>query len=155
MGLISKEGYEAKERYAQKRMEENAKIETLTEEQHNALAWLCAVRHEMHTNKKAFFNSENANNSKFYEYIDTRINEVLSGCELPCISWTISTFDIVSDIDYYELLDADEQTDDKYDELLSECYDQVEQINKDIENYLRKIDKQHKTNYCPTGATRI
>jgi hypothetical protein len=154
MAKISKEGYEAKERYAQKRMEENAKIETLTEEQHNVLSWLCKVRHIIHTNQKSFFVTESTISSEIYQYIDEEINYKLESCKLPKIQWSVDSFDLVTDFDYYEL-NEEERTTEAYNKLLEQCIDQLELINSDIEKYLKTIDNEHKTNYCPTGASRI
>ena len=155
MGIISKEGYESKARYAAKRMAANKEIETLTEEQHDALSWLCSVRHELHSNKDSFFISESSDSGKLYDYIDFEINQKLSECELPKINWSVPAFQITTDTDFYYNIPESEQNDDKYFELKSECYEQLEEINKDIEKYLRKVDEEHKTNYCPTGASRI
>lgn len=35
------------------------------------------------------------------------------------------------------------------------CYSMVVDLHNDIERYLADIDKQHGTEYCPTGSTRI
>ena len=154
MGLISKEGYEAKARYAQKRMEENAQIKTLSEEQHNVLSWLCKVRHIIHTNQKSFFVTESTISGEIYKYIDEEINYKLESCKLPKIQWSVDGFDLVTDFDYYEL-DEEERTTETYNELLGQCIDQLELINSDIEKYLKTIDNEHKTSYCPTGVSRL
>jgi hypothetical protein len=49
MAKFNKEAYERKNRWAECRMEENSRIETLTPEQHETLVWLCWLRHKIHT----------------------------------------------------------------------------------------------------------
>ena len=154
MAKVSKEGYEAKANYVEKKMKENAQIKTLSEEQHNVLSWLCKVRHIIHTNQKSFFVTESATSGEIYQYIDEEVNYRLESCKLPKIRWSVDSFDLVTDFDYYEL-DEEERTTEVYNELLERCIDQLELINSDIEKYLKTIDNEHKTSYCPTGASRI
>ena len=70
MGIISKEGYRGKREWAAKRMEQNKKIETLTEEQHNLLAELCTFRHDLHHNWDSAWNEESQNFDKFANNIN-------------------------------------------------------------------------------------
>lgn len=66
--------------------------------------------------------------------------------------------DIDSIEDLYEIEDVPEDDDerqewyaDNYSRIMSELSD----LNEQIEDYLRSIDEQHGTSYCPTGAQRV
>lgn len=50
MAYLNKEDYERRQRNADLRMAENAKIETLSEEQHEAISSLATFRHDYHCN---------------------------------------------------------------------------------------------------------
>lgn len=141
--------YEAKANYVDKVMSENAEIETLTEEQHDALRELCRIRHEMHCNQDDFFYSEHSNHSTFWHYIDETINSILTDANLPSINFDIDICDYELDyeVDYY---DEPEQFEAAYDK----CIKMASHVNDLIENYLLQIDKEHGTSYCPTGFAR-
>lgn len=47
--LLGSDKYENKARYVDCVMSDNAKITTLTDDQHDVLRWLCAIRHEIHS----------------------------------------------------------------------------------------------------------
>lgn len=42
-----------------------------------------------------------------------------------------------------------------YDDNYARIYDELEGVNKAIEDYLRVIDKDYHTSFAPTGALRI
>lgn len=155
MAHFSKDVYDAKREYASRRMLKNAENDSLTEEQHNALAWLCSIRHKMHTNQEAFFYSEYGDYSDFYDYIDYEINERLESVGLPTIKWHCSLEDVPCDVDFFELLPLAEQTEENHEEMLLQTLHEAEEYNKDIEKYLHMIDTTYGTDYCPTGASRI
>lgn len=148
-----KQMYEAKQGYADKRNADNAKIETLTEEQHNVLAWLCQVRHDLHSNSEDLFYSERSNYTKFWDYIDdgcggSVINDKLDEIGLDKIDF--------SEIDMIEApSDTFCETDEDYENGLKEIHEISDKINRIIESYLSDIDKEHGTNYCPTGLSRL
>lgn len=154
MGYLSKEEYERKRAYAERKMKQNSLIESLTEDQHEALADLCRIRHEIHSNPKGFFNIE----SKVWDYIDYGdggiINTILENAGLEPIEFNIDPVCYPSNFDY----DDEDIWDGKYkdlDDALKEIYTVVEEINNKIEEYLRIIDEAHGTKYCPTGLSRI
>jgi len=164
MAYLDKEAYDRKADYAGRRMAENAKIETLTEEQHDVLSWLCSLRHEMHSNQEDFFFNESGNYGKFTDAVnDDRdvqsINGQLNMAKLPKIKWTKDIYDYDTESEVYELEDHSEYADDEWDELIDskrrEALRFAESVNADIEEYLRKIDEEHGTEYAPSGATRI
>lgn len=135
---------------AAERMFENSKIQTLSEEQHEALSELCRMRHEIHSNQESLYISEASEQSLFSELyqILNEINKLFKNkLILP------NPEDFPSDDDKYN--DIIENTEEAEEENLAEFYKMMNKLNSDIEKYLKNIDKEHKTNYCPTGATRI
>nr|6NMD_B Chain B, AcrVA1 [Moraxella bovoculi] len=173
---MSKAMYEAKERYAKKKMQENTKIDTLTDEQHDALAQLCAFRHKFHSNKDSLFLSESAFSGEFSFEMQSDENSKLREVGLPTIEWSFYDNSHIPDdsfrewfnfANYSELsetiqeqgleldLDDDETYELVYDELYTEAMGEYEELNQDIEKYLRRIDEEHGTQYCPTGFARL
>ena len=154
MGYVSKEGYFYKQLAAEKKMEENARIKTLTEEQHNALAEICYIRHHLHCNWESLFNAESANFNELFDQYDS-INDILTSANLPPIQGLPdSDEEIITTIDY-EADDEGMNFTDWYDSHIEEAYYQWEDINNKIEAYLRNIDALHGTKYEPTGSTRL
>jgi hypothetical protein len=167
MGFVNKDGYERKAAYAARKNLENAKIDTLTAEQHDTLAWLCSVRHKIHTNQESFFWAESGAFDELWKYIDEKINNTLSACGLEPIPFG-SSLDVWTDSLIFELKDEFvEECGDQYElseesdmaTLLSAgleiMYDKVGEYNKQIEAYLQNIDEKHGTRYAPTCATRL
>ncbi|AKG07173.1 hypothetical protein AAX05_08770 [Moraxella bovoculi] len=52
-------------------------------------------------------------------------------------------------------LDDDATYELVYDELYTEAMAEYEKLNQDIEKYLRRIDEEYGTQYCPTGFARL
>lgn len=156
MGMLNKEAYERKREYAVRRMKKNAEVKTLTEDQHDALSWLCSIRHEVHCNQSAFFYAESADSETFWNYIDDgsgtgEIAERLADADLPPLVWSFDPQDYTFDSVCYEL----DYTDEEIKEEAERCLEMAEKFNDDIESYLAKIDKKHGTDYCPSGWTRL
>ena len=177
MANLKKEAYERKKLYAEKRNRENSTVETLTEEQHNTLAWLCEIRHNIHVSGDAMFNTESSEYS-YWDYLDMNgergeINNALGEVELPLIEWNGLGEDTPNSSDYTYVLTEEDRIEwenkaeaanlpyggytlwieegEEYQYFLED----KEKINDIIEKYLRNIDRQHGTNYCPTGLTRL
>jgi hypothetical protein len=154
MAIISKDGYAGKREWAANRIAENKKIETLTKEQHEALAKLCRIRHELHTNQKTLFFAESGDHQRLWKYIDLdweseyHIDNILHEANLPKIGINTSGADYPTDHDY-------EDMGYDYEEALSCVLNMAEAVNTKIEIYLREIDEQYGTNYCPSGITRL
>jgi hypothetical protein len=151
MAYKTKEQYQRHADNAHRRNQENKEITTLSEEQHDALAALCAFRHELHTNQKSLFNTESCNHSDYIRSLDGEIMENLNEVGLPN-SLTFDIFSFESDSEYDEDIDGD--YDEWYEKSIAGVFSFVEKVNSEIENYLREIDKIHGTSYCPTGALR-
>lgn len=130
---------------------------TLTEEQHLAIHYLRGIRHHMHVDgaKDAW-----GGNDWMYKAVGGimegmgNINEKLQDAELPAIE--LLTFDdcankeALSEIPECYIEDG-ESYDDAYFRLYSEICDIVNENDRRIRRYLKKIDEEHGTTYCPTG----
>lgn len=163
MAYYSKDVYDKKQMWAERRMTENAENNNLTEEQHDCLARLCAFRHKLHTNQGSAFNTESSLYDEFSKEIScyeedgiTEEAEQLFGCK------PFNRIDYYTEQDIEDELEEcedDEEREQQYkklfDEYFFEAAEKFEQVNNQIENFLCKVDKQYGTNYCPTGASRI
>lgn len=141
--------YESKSRYVEKKMNENALVDTLTEAQHETLRWLCSFRHDLHCNQEALFYSEWSKYTEFWGIIDVKLGERLSEAGLPGIDLDIDAENFPTDIDCEELFDMTSE------EALAEVVKMASDINRAIEMYLGNIDKEYGTHYCPTGIARL
>lgn len=178
--MDKKQIYEGKREWAARRMLENAKIETLTEKQHEVLEWLCTVRHELHTNKDSVWN-ENSDALKPFENFcgDCEVNQRLKEVGLKPIELNFDCFTCPTVSDFYECLKSEEREEweekavqynaenpggmlhnglslwreksGKYRDFL----DEMENINNQVEKYLKEIDDVYSSNYCPSGYTRL
>lgn len=146
---MSKDMYDARERYVDNLMYENSQVDSLTEEQHEALRKLCQIRHELHVNKESLFLTESINHETYWDYIDSNFFDLLSEVNLPSIELNISSIDYPTDYDYAECFDME------YDEAYGLVMEMAEEVNRKIEEYLRNIDKKYGTQYCPTGRNRM
>ncbi len=153
MAVLSKQQYERRNENAAIRMEQNAKAQTLNTGQHEALSWLCKVRHDIHTNQKAIFCVESGDHSKLSRYIDSEIKEKLREVGLKnSLSWNMLD---VPDDHFYDKPEDEGGFNLDYDTAYETCIRFLEKVNTDIEKYLRSIDEIHGTSYCPTGLTRL
>jgi len=161
MAYLSKHEYFLREQAAARRMAENAEIETLTEAQHDALATLCAVRHELHSTPRVgevLFNGEAADHSRLWDIIDTETqdNKTLSALVavgLPALDWSCDPVEYDTSFCWPEVYGT-RITEDDRDEAIAALYDLSEAYNSAVEDYLRKIDEEYGTHYAPTGALR-
>lgn len=147
MAKLSKAQYERRNENASIRMAGNKEIDSLLSEQHEVLAELCSFRHELHCNQKDLFMSNGSNYSIFWKMLRETLYEKLDSVNLPKISFPNSD-DISSDYDF-------EDFGLSYDEAIEELMAYTSEVNTIIEKYLRQIDINHNTKYCPTGALRI
>jgi len=165
--LLGSGKYENKARYVDRVMSKNAKVDTLSEEQHDVLRWLCKIRHEIHSLDIFKFLSIPQYLLDEYESINDKLTEV----DLSVISDLPDVIDFPSDIDYYEIMTDDER---EYWDNLAQSIDGhngfslwveesigddvvniQERINSLIERYLQDIDKEYGTHYAPTGWARL
>jgi len=151
MAYHTKETYERKAEWAANRMEENSKIESLTEEQHSALAKLCSFRHELHCNQDSLFITESANYNKYHEMLDEGVNTILINAGLLIINGIATDF-MPSDMDLAYGCAEEWETLEEGKEI---ALNQAIAINEKIETYLLQIDNKYGTNYCPSGKSRL
>ena len=148
---MNKKIFENRARNFWELMAKNAEVETLTQEQHAALADLANLRHILHSSHETLFNDE-ADNAQTWQAYD-EINNTLTACGLDIIDLPASE-DLTTNINYdidNEGLNLEEWTNKYYPVFVEE----MDTINKSIESYLEAIDKEHGTKYAPTGKTRL
>ena len=144
---------------ADKRMRQNRKVKSLTGEQHDALAYLCRVRHEMHAGQDAFFLTDDPRYAAFELLLgrdgNGELNRMLKDAGLPTIDIDTDIFRAETDKCFKR---EDFDTDHDYEMARAQAFDAsnrlAEKINFEIEEYLRGVDKKHGTDYCPTGEFR-
>lgn len=149
-----KQMYEGKARYVARKYEENKEIgleNGLTEEQIEVLQKLCTFRHELHCNQEALYYSEFPNSREFSYMLNDGIADMLKKVNLPSENMYFYTDDLIDD---NVCLDLD-YTDEEKEEALEACFEFARNVNNEIEDYLREIDKQYKTQFCPTGFSRL
>ena len=150
---MDKNIFERRERNFWNLMEQNVKIDTLTEEQHKTLANLANLRHQLHVSKEDLFNDESATGNDLWHTYDS-IDEKLTECGLEPMGLPDYTEDFITSLDY-DIDDKGLSYEEWYEEEYCVFVDQMEEVNEKIETYLRSIDEKYGTKYAPTGATRL
>lgn len=126
-----------------------AEVHGLTDNQHEALTWLCSFRHELHCNQKDLFYSESANFSDFSCQICGRLTRYLQ--EVGLIADRMFDY---SD-EFFDLpIDFDSHSDAEYESGLEQVHEFCEKIDADIIEFLQEIDQRYKTEYAPTLIAR-
>lgn len=172
-----KDMYYGKQLYAERKMRENAEIESLTEEQHAVLAELCRIRHEFHsTDSSKYFNSEVETDIDdwFWSEKDDNIYNQLEEVGLPELK-KLDVMELPSSADWNILIyeenelkkweeKAEKFNENSFNKFSAYEYwasDKEEEISKIvteyndiIEKYLKDIDDTYGTKYCPTGIAR-
>jgi hypothetical protein len=79
---------------------------------------------------------------------------------VPCIPTGEGDYIDIDDIDELQEIEdwpesGTDEWQEKWDEEYFRIYDELEQLNSDIEKYLAEIDRQYGTAWCPSGALRI
>ncbi|MFA6569919.1 MAG: hypothetical protein WCT77_01645 [Bacteroidota bacterium] len=150
--------YEGKRRYADKKMQENKNIGTLTEEQHDAISSLCSVRHDLHSSQDSVIRSDSDGKKKKLIKVNIELQE--SGLNPMSFvpTETSDYIDIDSIDELYEMEEVPEDEKEKqdwYDDNYYRISNELENLNTKIENYLGEIDEKYGTSYNPTGLSRI
>lgn len=155
MAYYSKEIYEKKAMWAENRMERNKEIETLTEEQHEALSYIASKRHNLHTMRAG--SSKYEAYTKFFgsEFCDGELYNIITENQLPDMINTITIdFNTFMDDDWNEE-GLDCSTDEyqyAYDDAVSASENNVDSLDQDVRDYLAYIDSIHSTDYAPMGG---
>ena len=159
MAQLDKNAYYGKMIYAGKKMSANKEIETLTEEQHDALSQMCRARHELHTNMDRI-----TKGSQVWLASIVDANYALEKSGLTPISLiptdksdfiNIDSIRELEDLGEAPSRDDEDEWQEWYDAEYSRIYDELAELNRKIEKYLEQIDIEHGTYYAPSGASRI
>jgi hypothetical protein len=173
MSYFAKDVYDGKAEFAARRMAENAKVKSLTPEQHEALAYLCSIRHEIHSagvadmwndqcvlfdliHAEMRLNDLDLNCPYFYDEDGTTEDGYLvtsdDYSDHDSDEWQEAHDDCIDDVDGEDDPDLDYYI---LDYMQNKLGDQLEAMNRRIERYLRRIDEKYGTDYEPSGASRI
>lgn len=150
MAKLTKEQYERRTENAVKRHEDNKKITTLTEEQHELIAEVCNMRHKIHSSGDELYNMQSLFSQEATTWLED-INSRLIAINLPMIKNIPRAEDFPSAEDKYcGVIEEDEE-----EENVEKFYSIMNDLNNSIEQWLTRIDAEHGTNYCPTGTHRM
>lgn len=162
MAKLNKSQYDYRREAAAARNIDNEEIAMqngMNEEQAELISKLCSIRHNFHCNMDSLAKSSE-DNSIFEEIenVEDAINE--SGLpQLNVASMLLDTDDMNGLIyEYGDDVPEDhdsQEFQDWYDDNYARIYDELEGVNKEIEDYLRVIDENYNTSFAPTGALRI
>lgn len=149
--------YEGKREYAAQVMHDEArKVEgVLTEEQIAIIADVRTMRHNIHSEPTALFNSEHGANREYTRWLSEvgwRAREANSDASaaLPPLKLPYGDDMLITDYDVYY---ADEPM--GYDEAYEAYLRQHSAINDALEAWLMAIDKMYGTAFAPTGWGRM
>lgn len=164
MAYLKKEQYDRRSANAALHMEEQKNIETLTEEQHELLALICAMRHELHCiSPEKFYYTEGAGYEELTDMVtdfcgdEKNFKNLIKEVEIEYDTTIIE--DIMTDFENGGGDRDDEWGQEVNEEYRNNCIEGygklISKMNTAIEEYLRYIDSEYGTEYCPTGALRI
>ena len=183
MAYLTGQEYDRRREAAATRMERQREITTLTEEQHDALAALCSLRHRIHSDHRAadsLFCTGSGDYDEYWQAMQGMAEDFrpmhyvfadLMAAGLPRFRFSEDGCGYCNDMDWND----DEYEDDdgtvypagidqnenenlfweKYEACKRPLYALVEDWNWAVEQYLQAIDEAHGTSYAPTGAQRI
>lgn len=141
----------ARKEWCKRKNIRNLKIGRLSEAQHRALAILSCMRHNMHCNKEAFFDSGSHNNIKYIRFLMNSMPLMLEKAGLPPIYCS----DIIQAMPDKDFCSAYKITGSYREMAKATCYEMQEMINDRIEDYLHRIDSESGTDYAPAGFLRL
>ena len=132
-------------------MKSCARRESLTINQHRALALLATYRHKMHVNKSEFYNSESEKRKKYMAFLTSSLPIMLFHAGLPELNLMNEISALVTDKDATKYSGLALPT-GSYFETVADFI--AESINSRIEEYLGRIDLEYGTCYAPTHYAR-
>lgn len=163
MAKLTKEQYAYRRESAARRNADNEAIAVehgMTEEQAELISKLCTLRHELHSNMDKVASNDSQLDIKGQLVKLAREIDEAGLPQVPCIPIAEGDYIDIDSLD--ELLEYGEwpesgtdEWQEKYDDEYSRIYNELAELNKDIEKYLAEIDKQYGTSWCPTGALRV
>lgn len=132
----------------------------LSEKQADLLERLASLRHELHTSQDSYIHG-NSDILKKLVNVNSKLNEV--GLSMDFIPTDRSDYIDIDNIDILKELDWDNEIpesdsveyEDWYADTYHRIYGELEELNRNIESFLREIDKRYGTEYAPTGFTRF
>ena len=154
---MNKQAYQArKESAANHKMNQKERCSSMSDQQHDSLAEICTLRHNLHcSDGVGIFTGEGGEDKMI-----STINELISDFDQ---NYRITEFteDDLTDVDWYDIFDEEDKSNYNYefqeyrDHAIRLILNKIEKINTEIEKFLKKIDKEHHTEYCPSGFTRV
>lgn len=153
MATLCKEQYAYRERSARIKNENNIGVAIsngMTEEQAELIAELCALRHELHTNMDKVVTDDFGSIKIKPRLVELNQRIEQSGIE-PMQFIPYNRADYIDIDDLFELNVSEEDYADEYNRI----YGELSELHNKIEDYLRDLDKEYGTDWCPTGALRI
>ena len=149
---LKKEYYEKKMvnqgRYVYKKNIANSEIKTLNSKQHEKIQEVCEMRHKLHSGD--MFSTESSCLSECSRYFFERIE--IEGVGFLDVGYEIENLTTEIDLEFEDYQAYEYES--IYNKFKSFNYDEIEDINKKIEEFLIDIDKRFGTQYCPTGKSR-
>lgn len=163
MAKLTKEQYAYRRESAARRAADNEAIAVehgMTEEQAELISKLCTLRHELHSNMDKVTSNDSQLDIKGQLVELAREFDEAGLPQVPCIPIAEGDYIDIDSLD--ELLECDvwseshsEEWQCKYDDEYCRIYNELSDLNKEIEKYLAEIERQYGTKWCPTGALRI
>lgn len=135
-------------RYVYQKNLTNLEIKTLTFSQHEKIQELCEMRHKLHSGD--MFSTESSCLSECSRYFFERIK--IEGVGFLDVGYEIENLTTEIDLEFEDYQAYEYES--IYSKFKSFNYDEIEGINKKIEEFLFDIDKRFGTQYCPTGKSR-
>lgn len=172
---MTKEIYDAKRVYAQRKMSENAQVNSLSIEQHDFLSSFAKFRHKYHMSMNNWFNTGVTHELRFctddfqVDFFNAdfiyQLTQEIDRLGLPRFTANINILEIPDDswVDIEMEEGGYDEDDDHYDEIRQDKYDKLyiqahgmyARFHNKMESWLLIIDKEYGTKYCPTGLSRI
>lgn len=163
MAYLNKEQYAYRRESAARRNADNEVVAVehgMTGEQAELISDLCRLRHELHTNMDRVTRSDTDLRIKAQLVAANAAIKESGLTPVPCIPTDEGDYIDIDDIDLLQEIEewpesGTDEWQEKWNEEYSRIYDELEQLNSDIEHYLADIDRQYGTAWCPSGALRI
>lgn len=132
--------------YIKSIMEQNSKNPNISPVQHEFLKDLAKYRHEIHAHSHQYFLSEVKAIDIDCFFAVAHSMEFFNNIDLPYPEKMLNIFDQLKEDKQYQYV--------SFDEAVSRFANTKEALNTEIENYLKSIDVDKGTKYCPSGMYR-
>ena len=150
MAYLNKEQYAYRRESAARRNADNEVVAVehgMTGEQAELISDLCRLRHELHTNMDRVTRSDTDLRIKAQLVAANAAIKESGLTPVPCIPTDEGDYIDIDDIDLLQEIEewpesGTDEWQEKWNEEYSRIYDELEQLNSDIEHYLADIDRQ-------------